>query len=298
MCKRGFVHRDLDGVGCYILIKSIYPNAEITFHGYEEINESILNFCNQDSNSEIIIADLSIKENTLLELNERGHVLLFDHHPDTEKLFNKYKFDWCIYKENMCGSKILFNHLYKNEDVDFYYLDMMNLISAINSWDLWLWKKENQIESLQLNRLLYLLGFNNFINRFLNDPSLDFTESEMRLLKLEQQKIDNYIKCCAVNASIIDITNEYTAVVIFAENYINEIAEYYKDTINDYDLVAVINMKSKSVSLRSLKENVDVEKIAKIYKGGGHLNASGFKIQNKEAIIQTLIGGNINDRNR
>ena len=47
---------------------------------------------------------------------------------------------------------------------------------------------------------------------------------------------------------------------------------------SDIDLVIAINLSNKTVSLRSVEEDVDVSLIAKEYGGGGHRHASGFEI--------------------
>ena len=56
----------------------------------------------------------------------------------------------------------------------------------------------------------------------------------------------------------------------------NDIKEYVnKNNLVDADLLAIIKVKDKNVSYRSLKENVDVNKFAQKYGGGGIFKAAG-----------------------
>lgn len=66
------------------------------------------------------------------------------------------------------------------------------------------------------------------------------------------------------------------------DNYtIIEIANLVKGISGEYDFVVVFNEASQDytkLSFRALKPNIDVEKIALQFKGGGHKAASGAKI--------------------
>jgi oligoribonuclease NrnB/cAMP/cGMP phosphodiesterase (DHH superfamily) len=296
---RIFSHRDLDGAGSVIQLKKIYPQAYYSLHGYDTVGESIMKFISQDSDSLIFITDLRIKEELAEILNKRGNVILLDHHPGTDKLAEKY--DWVRYSDEYCGTVLVYNYLRKdNEGIK----DYLKFVEAVNGWDLWTWKQMDTDISLSLNRLLYLLDFDEFITRFTDNPSLEFSSMEEWLLNKEDKKIRNYVESCVKNANsfrfimypkdnTFGIVATHYAVVIYAENYTNEIAEHYKNVETPFDFVMIINMKSKGVSLRSIKDTVNVKEIAEEFGGGGHARAAGFVINSAylQKINEIIITG-------
>ncbi len=114
-----FTHTDLDGVGCAVLAKLAFKDeVDIEYCNYDEINEKVLEYINQNDNKiPIYITDISVKEELAKLLDKRGNVQLLDHHPTALEL-NKYS--WCrVMVEDLSGLKTsgtkMFYHLVRYE---------------------------------------------------------------------------------------------------------------------------------------------------------------------------------------
>ena len=78
-----FTHTDLDGIGCAVLAKLAFQDeVDIEYCNYDEINEKVLEYINQNDNKvPIYITDISVNEEVANLLDKRGNVQLLDHHP-------------------------------------------------------------------------------------------------------------------------------------------------------------------------------------------------------------------------
>ena len=131
-----------------------------------------------------------------------------------------------------------------------------------------------------LEEVLYSLYNMSDINKVVED----ILYRNENILKVQQNKIDRYIK--GKNKNIITKFIEgYNVGVLFAEQYVSELGNKLCELNSDLDLVAIIG--NNTVSYRTIKDSVDVSKIAKLYGGGGHPKASGNNIN--EEIINNYI---------
>ena len=140
---------------------------------------------------------------------------------------------------------------------------MVNLVRLGDTWE---WKKYNITEARDLSTILSYYGNEEFIDNykmFLRENNeFYFNKMENTLLKIDRYKKEDYINFIKDNMVIKNI-NGYNAGIVFAENYRselgNELSEIYKDNI---DFVMIINL-NRSISFRCIKDNVDVNEIAK-----------------------------------
>lgn len=65
--------------------------------------------------------------------------------------------------------------------------------------------------------------------------------------------------------------------VVFADKYISELGNELCKLNRELDYIAIVNMSTRSVSYRTIKDDVDMDMIAKKYGGGGHPKAAGSK---------------------
>ena len=81
----------------------------------------------------------------------------------------------------------------------------------------------------------------------------------------------------------------YNVGVVFAENYRSLLGNELSKRHPELDLVIIINL-SRSISYRTIKDDVDLSKFAYIYGGKGHQKASGSPLPSglKELIIKTI----------
>ena len=104
----------------------------------------------------------------------------------------------------------------------------------------------------------------------------DFTEFDLKLLEYKQREIDSYIDAKDKDIIVADIQG-YQAGVVFAERYVSELGNKLSELHPELDFITMIN-PSHSVSYRTVKKDVDLSAIAKVFGGGGHMAASGSPI--------------------
>jgi len=262
-------HTDLDGITCAILHKVVYPDWDIKFVDYNEVNNVVADLV--DKPGDITITDLSVNPAVALMLDSRnselGTVRLFDHHKTVEWL---REYSWAIVKTEMCGALVYGNFL--SITAKDALLPYRPLMTYVDDYDRWVHRYD---ESRQLSRLFGLLGRERFITRFLDNPSPVFTGEEKLLLSVEERRIREY--CKDRNNEVVEITQDNVKFGwVFCSQYISEVGEYILRQ-RDIDYVALVNPEMGTVSLRSAGR-ADVSVIAKARGGGGHPAASGYPI--------------------
>lgn len=95
-------------------------------------------------------------------------------------------------------------------------------------------------------------------------------------IKEHEEEAKRYIETKEANIKKIEI-NGLTAGVVFAESNISELGNVICENNPDIDFAMIINI-DKSISFRTVKDNVDVSEIARSLNGGGHKKAAGAPI--------------------
>lgn len=321
-----FTHNDLDGYGCVVVGAVIFGKEylDVSHCVYENINERVTKFIKSGeykNYSAVFITDISVNEEVaeLIDIatntvHEKGiscttSFLLLDHHKSALPL-NKY--NWCnvvIEDEHglTCGTYLLFKKL------DAMIRDMLpsrvlgkghqlfqEFVEMVRRYDTWEWKtKYNDELPNDLNILFKVYGEELFTLRMIDKINAiecsDFiieAEDEV-MIKIEKDKMREYIgkknkSLYKTFGNIIDKT--YKFGVVFAENHLSTLGNELCALHPDLDFVVIINAMH-TVSLRSIKEDVDLSEIAKyIGQGGGHRKAAGFKVGDflREEVINTM----------
>lgn len=285
-----FTHTDLDGVGCAILAKLAFgDNVDIEYCDYDDINENVLNHLNNndDSLSNIYITDIRVNEDVAKLLDERGGVCLLDHHPTALEL-NKYT--WCkVMVEDLNGVKTsgtkMFYHwlgingclsdeLESNESLGKF-------VELVRNYDTWRWSElgEDGVICKQVNDLMYLYGRDRFITWCISEihdevfPRL-YAADEL-LLNTKQKEIDEYVEEKNEQLFTSPMCGRVCGFV-FAEKYVSELGNRLCKMHPEIDYVAMIDMGNKTVSYRTVKDDIDLGKdVAQLFGGGGHPKAAG-----------------------
>ena len=165
-------------------------------------------------------------------------------------------------------------------------------VELVRRYDTWDWYNvHNDNNAKELNDLFYILGVDEFKDIFANKAFGHerfelFSLSEKVLLEQRQKEIKEYIE--KVNNRIFDVNiHGHFAGIAFAENFISEVGNKLGELNPQYDFILVINMSSCKMSFRTIKDEIDVSEIAKLFGGGGHPKASGASL-NKELIIDFI----------
>lgn len=187
--------------------------------------------------------------------------------------------------------------------------EIVHLIATYDTWD-WVNCFDKNPRYREFNRLFDIYGNDYYVSIMYNKaldgfdkaiygmiPVLDInvgnafllSETDELVLAIDESKRKAYLEQAksAIHTGSLTLKNGRTYSIAYANNnkFTSEVFELMKQLYPDIDLY-VINYGS-GISMRSMKNDIDVSEIVKQYKGGGHLGAGGFKIP-MDNIIETL----------
>ena len=315
-----FTHTDLDGIGCAVLAYLAFGcgNVDVEFCNYDDVDEKVETLLsNSDLRNlydKIFITDISISEGLAKTIDvwiNPFNVRLFDHHA-TALCLNEYK--WCTVMVGhhysgikTSGTELLSMHLFENEQFNYYDAHIIEniyrFVDIVRDYDTWRWKElgNDGIVCKQVNDLFHILGRDEFIKWAINQihglnyvtPLQEFPyfgEKELTLLEQKQREIDRYVEEKNEQLFTSPMCGKVCGFV-FAERFISELGNRLCEIHPEIDFVAIINMSSKTVSYRTVKDNIDLGRdVASLFGGGGHPKAAGSTFDNSVSmkIIQNI----------
>lgn len=291
-------HNDLDGVGCYIVSRIMLPSdykIDVTYctHGNieEMTSEAILHM---DEYEKIYMTDIVVYDSYIQQFftpEVASKFVIIDHHKTALEL-KKYEFAHVSVEENevlMSGTYLFYKYLKEIYNVSNRKLE--RFVENVRAYDTWDWKKNGNQLAKTTNDLMYIKGINDFAEDMIDavantEDDLFLNETDWILLKYETQKLVNYIK--SKEKDIIDfrLGDNYHFGVVYAEQYVSDLGSQLAMLHPEFDAIAIIG--AKTVSLRTIREDVDVSEIAKQYGGGGHQKAAGFPIETAERMMYIM----------
>lgn len=312
-----FTHTDLDGIGCAILAYLAYgrDNVDVEYCSYDDVDGKIREFylCGNPEEYDVIyITDISVNEEVVAEIDSLVKAgqnwKLFDHHA-TAIWLNEY--EWCtvMVKHHYSGIKTsgteLFSmYLFENEQFNYYDAhtieNIYRFVDIVRDYDTWRWKElgYDGIVCKQVNDLFHILGRDEFIKWAINQihglnyvtPLQEFPyfgEKELTLLEQKQREIDRYVEEKNEQLFTSPMCGKVCGFV-FAERFISELGNRLCEIHPEIDFVAIINMSSKTVSYRTVKDNIDLGRdVASLFGGGGHPKAAGSTFDNS-VLMKTI----------
>lgn len=268
-------HNDLDGVACGILHRKHFGgNSEQHYVGNHEVAETINRIIGEQrllgSTANIQITDVSPGKDTARVLNEYdGNVSLIDHHLSALWLTDVYP-DWAQVYVGKSATRLFFESLQEYDTVSEY----ADFVMLVDDYDMW---THSDSRSKIMNRLFYLVGIQSFVERFLDNSAVAFTDTEVEILEVDSISYKRYVRRVGVGMKVYYWDEDFRMGIAYADRYQSELAN---DLMVIYDLafVVLVDVNMRKVSLRS-RGNFDVSKIAERLGGGGHLNSSGFYLR-------------------
>ena len=212
--------------------------------------------------------DFSFKRDKMIQLAELvDRIVVIDHHKTAEaELINLPENVEVNFNMNESGATLTW--LY------FYDEPIPEIFEYIKDRDLWNWKLPY---SREISEALAFLVKPNDINSFRDNAFIGITalkEIGSTLLKKKNQQVQSKLSkvqdltLCDIEFKAINVTENISELG-------NEICIEY----NKPALMYFITQDMKVIcSLRSINELPDVSKVATIFGGGGHRNASGFTV--------------------
>lgn len=297
---------DADGMGSVVLA-NVYFKGNIDY--ILAVIPEVSSILKEDLSKyeEIFICDLPLDKKAIEVLlnNEKlqKKVKHFDHHA-SELENNKYSFvneAVDINGKLTSGTELFYNYLLSIDNVlsnDFY----KEFVESTRSADVWDLQSNFYDMGINLGTILNILGPKAYINIFSNYVIKEHFYLEdlyIDILNSAKENRDNYVKECISNVIITEYKN-YKIGVVVSEDYCsfvgNAIAKKYIDSI---DFALIINLHLMKCSLRCVKDDIDLGKVASEFEssGGGHKKAAGFYI-NAECmdIIMKFVNEYINSK--
>ena len=201
-----FTHNDLDGVGCGIIARLAFgENVEVSYNSIGRLNQQVEAFLEQATSEDIVmVTDLSVNEENEQRIShfvaEGGQAKLIDHHKSALHL-NAHP--WASVTVNQEDGKLtsatsLFyeytvaqNWMSRSQNVEKF-------VELVRQYDTWEWEANANLTAKRLNDLFFMFSIEEFEEKVTTklavDDSFDFDEVEQTLLKVEESRVERYIK--------------------------------------------------------------------------------------------------------
>jgi hypothetical protein len=167
--------------------------------------------------------------------------------------------------------------------------ELPSVVHHIGNKDVWDFSDPNTEE--------YCLGFNHYIKNFTEHKRLDFIrelllndKNDFLFMNIGCNLMSEYIMQAkeVFNIFSMDKFDDLNIIDIKCSNttlykYLIEYAQKNKDLFNDADVLRILHTETdiqKVYSLRSLKDGIKVDCIARHFGGNGHEKAAGYFINN------------------
>jgi len=249
-------HTDMDGYGCQLIAKKIFPDGNYYNANYglevkiylEEITNSIKEL---PKNKEVlfIITDLNLSideskklDNDINTLNANGHKIklqLLDHHGTGSKSAKRY--DWYFLDTKRSATKITYDYFIKNFKA-FSSLCENNfdkLVQAINAADIWL--EDDELfeygkvcmsmvsRSYEVNNSLFP-NDNRIYKHYLLTKALDYIEQENGYITLDSKIYTlkkEFLQRSGPNDSLDNLSSKFLVESLGDKK--EELTIYYKE---------------------------------------------------------------------
>ena len=281
---------DADGVTPVVLTDLAFD--EYDYHLLEpgDVDDYILECIDNNKFDEydlVLVTDLCFTEvaaQVIDKIDLKNKIQVLDHHQSRLDL-NKYEFVHVEVERD--GKKVSGTSLYHEYLLNHYPNDILRkesvseLVDLVRSGDTWEWKATNRLEARDVATLLAYYGNDGYIkkySKFLREnDTFYFDEMDKTLIEIDRRRIQEYIEDCKSKVIFTEMKG-YKVGVIFAELYRselgNDLAEYYKDKV---DFIMIVNM-NRSISFRSIRDDINLGEFASCLDGFGHFKSAGAKL--------------------
>lgn len=218
----------------------------------------------------VYIADFCYKREQLLALKEDAESLIvLDHHKSAQEDCGDLSF--CHFDMNHSGAFLAWEYLYSEDNVPL-------LLRYIEDRDLWKWELDNTEEILSAVDSFEKTFENwNLLNTYLDEVGSDRWSKVKVMGEGILQYKNNLIASLMKNQHELNILGDTVPAVniaFFQSEIASELAKSAK-----YAAAYYFDGESYRFSLRSAPDGSDVSLVAANFGGGGHKNASGFRVK-------------------
>ena len=285
-----FTDADLDGAGCFLMLKTAFPNDSITYSVTTEkkFRSSILGWLERDDFSnydKVFVCDLNIKND--IALINQPNVVVFDHHAEHVEHLEEYTLAKPVIKDYSSCTLLLYRSLKLEDKLNEYQKLLVKIVDDYDSYTL----------SIPYSRKLNQIFWNytgDRVNKFLKDFEVGFkgfNRFHKNTLTIVERKIEEYFKKEKIFKGNIKISGkERTVLGGFFSFSPNEIAERALDE-NNGDIIFLMNLNTKTCIMRKSKScDIHMGKLAEtLADGGGHEDAAGCLVNDTIINITKLL---------
>jgi uncharacterized protein len=290
-----YTHNDLDGVGCGILARLAFgEDTTVKYNSISSLDNQLSQYMEKAVPEDILyITDMSPDDDIGKQLNnlavQGAKIRLIDHHKTADH-FNEYHWGTVrvAYEDGKLASatSLFYDYLIQNQLIKMKSV-ISEFVELIRQYDTWEWDANQNVKAKRLNDLFYLLSIDEFeekmTQRLQEQEYFEFDEFEQKLLDMEEDKKDRYIRR-KKRELVQTFIDDYCVGIVHAESYQSELGNELGKENPHLDYIALLNMGGKKVGFRTIHDHIDVSNIAGQFGGGGHSKASGSSMS-KQAFL-------------
>lgn len=263
-------HTDLDGAVSGIVVKNVFPNAvtvKTNYSGSGDYNTAC-DAITGLSYDAIIFTDFCPDDNMVQLIHSANKpYLVIDHH-QTAKVRDDDELGLYIVDTGVCGALLSLRYFSKFANLDH----LSTLCEVTNDHDLWIRKMVPVSDNL--NTLLYELGYNEFMEKFMGGiEGYNLPSDVLSILDKHEKEVDEYMFMCEQHKL------PYNGYYIEADKFNSDIV---LRLLEHYDWLVLAGSEGCSpgttkLSFRTSKNDVNIGKYLKELGrgGGGHPKAAG-----------------------
>ncbi|NBP02024.1 MAG: hypothetical protein EBU90_18220 [Proteobacteria bacterium] len=284
-----FTDTDLDGAGCYYILRKILKKD----FGHQQTSEKhfkevFKNLENKDTYKKIYICDLNVLEKNI-DIIDLPNVVYINHR-STQKYSELKTKHLKIESEDETSCTLLLYRKLKDKIEPPFTTEQKKLISFINDYDSY---NLNFPESLKLHYLVcsyegdkLLKFYNSFENGFNNFN--DLQNIKIKNIEDNVEKTFNSLKVfkgdLKINGSLVSVCSTFNSI------FPSEICSMLLKKHN-CEIAISVNLNTSNVSLRKKKScNINLGKLAqKLFNGGGDDCVGGGKITKEFLQLSKLL---------
>ncbi len=302
---------DADGIGAVILAKLSFDN--LTYKLFQDPDDLEIKFRNMmdsgelDQYDQIYITDLSLMEPAISMVNDsdlKNKVLIFDHHQRAiDAGLRKYPFTTIIEEDEKgkrCGTELFYRYLIDNNLLPDKK-SIETFVEYTREEDTWDWKNNGEVGKLahMLGTLFNIYGRDKYMEsmyeKLRNNDSFYYDDNEMNVINEKIKEYNEMIEKMIADMECLEDSFGNKYGILFSEyQYRNEIPEYIIDKNNPWNIkyvviVALDKGEYGQKSYRKIDDDIDCNKIAMLYGGGGHVGSAAVPITEEQNVkLKTL----------
>lgn len=282
---------DMDGLGCVILGKIVFPKMDIILIEPDELKEKIEDILKTKKYSKyekIFITDLGMNINVgkLIDDSPMKKIIThLDHHQSNMEV-SIYPWSTVISEVDgfkPSGTSLFYEYLLNNysDNEVLKNNSLKELVEGIRSNDTYQFIETGNKLGYYLTQILARNGkekvIDDFYDRIIHGDKRHFklTDEEVNICTEMQKELDDYLKWCDDTLIRIKFMGYNVGLSIstkFRSSVGNLLSEKYKDEL---DFILIANYERESFLVRTVNE-INVGNICKKLGGGGHEKAGGF----------------------